>query len=84
MKRGLPSVRMFRGNTEIPAIEPGNRGLNYGDGLFETVRVHRGELPLWPRHAARLRDGAERLGIALPPPGFVETRIAELAAPTTE
>ena len=47
-------------------ISANDRGLNYGDGLFETIAVvdHR---PLhWERHLNRLRDGAYRLGIAPP------------------
>lgn len=43
-----------------------DRGLAYGDGLFETMRAHRGTLPWWPRHRARLTAGAGRLGITLP------------------
>src|SRR5690554_5854709 len=41
-----------------------DRGLNYGDGLFETVRVVHGRAPLWPRHRERLQQGAARLGIS--------------------
>ena len=74
------SARLFRGGEEIAAVDPANRGLNYGDGLFETMRVHRGGLPLWPRHLARLGEGARRLGIALPPIGSVEARIADAIA----
>lgn len=41
-----------------------DRGLAYGDGLFETLRVTaQGTVPLWPRHRARLQAGAARLGI---------------------
>jgi 4-amino-4-deoxychorismate lyase len=43
-----------------------DRGLLYGDGLFETLRVVQGRAPLWPRHMRRLKDGCARLG--LPPP----------------
>ena len=43
-----------------------DRGLAYGDGLFETMRAHGGRLPWWPRHRARLAEGAARLGIAMP------------------
>ena len=71
---------LFRGLARVDTVPLANRGLHYGDGLFETLRVHRGEVPLWPRHLARLRDGAARLGIAVPEPAFVEARIAELTA----
>jgi 4-amino-4-deoxychorismate lyase len=39
------------------------RGLQFGDGLFETMRVAQGRLPLWDYHRARLFSGAKRLGI---------------------
>ncbi|MDV3256132.1 MAG: aminodeoxychorismate lyase [Lysobacter sp.] len=49
------------------SVPPGDRGLAYGDSLFETMRAHRGEVPWWDAHWARLRHGSGRLGIALPP-----------------
>ncbi len=45
-----------------------DRGLQYGDGLFETLAVRGGEPLLWERHLIRLGKGCERLGIALPEP----------------
>ena len=74
------SARIFSGEREAAGIDPANRGLAYGDGLFETMRVHHGEWPLWPRHLARLREGAKRLGIALPATGFLEARMTETIA----
>lgn len=71
---------LFRGLARVDGVSAANRGLQYGDGVFETLRVHRGTLPLWPRHLARLREGAARLGIAVPEPVFVEARIAEQVA----
>jgi 4-amino-4-deoxychorismate lyase len=50
--------------TQVSATD---RGLNYGDGLFETMRVHRGRVCLLERHLARLRESCRR--IALPYPG---------------
>ncbi|MFM9271334.1 aminodeoxychorismate lyase [Halomonas elongata] len=43
-----------------------DRGLAYGDGLFETVLVRDGVATLWEAHMARLARGCERLGIAMP------------------
>ena len=74
------NVRVFRGEHEIAAIDLANRGMAYGDGLFETMRVHHGGLPLWPRHLARLRQGAARLGIALPSVDAIEAGIADAIA----
>ena len=71
---------IYVGDTCVDAVFIANRGLNYGDGVFETVRVHRGALPMWPRHLARLSEGAMRLGIAIPEVDFIEARIADMAS----
>lgn len=42
-----------------------DRGLLYGDGLFETVLVVHGKPFRWPQHLRRLRKGATFLGIRL-------------------
>lgn len=42
-----------------------DRGLAYGDGLFETCRIYAGQIPLWRLHRERLVEGAHRLGIPL-------------------
>lgn len=41
-----------------------NRGLAYGDGLFETIAVKAGRPSLLDRHMQRLQLGCDRLGIA--------------------
>jgi len=38
-----------------------DRAVHYGDGLFETMRVVDGKIPLLPRHIDRLEEGAARL-----------------------
>ncbi|GLQ87005.1 aminodeoxychorismate lyase [Dyella flagellata] len=43
-----------------------DRGLSYGDGLFETIRFEQGAAPLWARHMQRLVAGCERLRIPQP------------------
>jgi len=43
-----------------------DRGLQYGDGLFETIEVHNGECPHWQRHIQRLLRGCALLGINAP------------------
>lgn len=42
-----------------------DRGLAYGDGLFETMRVVRGRIPLLALHLARVQAGAHRLRLLL-------------------
>lgn len=44
-----------------------DRGLAYGDGLFETVAVRAGRMPLLERHLLRLGEGARRLALPLDP-----------------
>ncbi len=43
-----------------------DRGLHYGDGLFETLRVVDGVAPLWDWHRERLLAGCARLGLPAP------------------
>lgn len=71
------TARIFIGETSVDAVASSDRGLAYGDGVFETMRVHAGTLPLWPRHRARLLDGAGRLGLVLPPVDVIEAHTHE-------
>ncbi len=47
-------------------ISARDRGLHYGDGLFETIAVNEGRALAWDRHIARLQSGCYRLGIECP------------------
>ena len=47
-------------------IDPADRGLLLGDGLFETLRSHDGRIAGLAAHLERLRRGAEVLGLPLP------------------
>lgn len=47
-------------------VRADDRGLLYGDGLFETILFVRGEAPLWPRHMTRLLEGCTRLRLPMP------------------
>ena len=42
-----------------------DRGLQFGDGLFETMLLHRGKVQLLELHLERLLEGARRLHIVL-------------------
>ncbi len=74
------AVRVYRGLSPVPAVDAGDRGLAYGDGLFETMRVARGRLPWWPAHHARLARGAAALGLVAPPRDWLEAGLAALLA----
>src|SRR5258705_335330 len=43
-----------------------DRSFLYGDGLFETVRVYRGNLFRWTQHFERLARGADFLKLHVP------------------
>lgn len=58
---------MLVNGVETEQISATDRGLQYGDGLFETIAVVDGKLEFWGRHMARLQRGAEKLSIPLPP-----------------
>lgn len=51
---------------QLESISLLDRGLQYGDGLFETISLIKGSIPFWDKHYARLRQGCERLGLTLP------------------
>lgn len=56
-------------NSEVRSqVEVDDRGLAYGDGLFETLAVRGGRPCCWLDHLDRLALGALRLGIPLPSP----------------
>lgn len=57
---------VLEGDAVVDGVSPFNRGLAYGDGLFETMRVKSGGIPLLPFHWRRLQQGLGRLGISEP------------------
>ncbi len=59
----------------IETIAVNDRGLAYGDGLFETIAYVNDELHNWQRHWQRLQMGAERLALDLPEETFVIKQI---------
>lgn len=74
------TIACFVGSTRVGSVGASNRGLAYGDGVFETMRIHHGELPLWPHHLARLLGGADRLGLCVPDVEFLRTQCKTMIA----
>ncbi|MEP6632585.1 MAG: aminodeoxychorismate lyase [Luteimonas sp.] len=70
--------RLFEGERRIDALPVGNRGLAYGDGIFETMRAHGGCVVWWDAHWARLETGAQRLRLQLPARRLVEAELDAL------
>ncbi|MEX2130211.1 MAG: aminodeoxychorismate lyase [Pseudohongiellaceae bacterium] len=52
-------------------ISINDRGLLYGDGLFETIRVIQGRPVLWKKHFQRLLRGCSALSIDISPDNVV-------------
>lgn len=49
----------------VAGLPSNDRGFLYGDGLFETMRVSSGQIPLLDFHIERLLRGCSRLAIAV-------------------
>ncbi len=78
-ERAANAFRVFIGDDavmedRIGAVLAESRGFAYGDGVFETMRAHRGTIHWWLAHWARLARGAQRLGIPLPTQTRVEAQ----------
>ena len=57
------------------ALDWQERGLHYGDGLFETLLKKEGVIPFWEDHYQRLYDGCRRLQIVLPEESWIAEKI---------
>lgn len=77
MSAANPDVTLIDG-VPVGTIPAADRGLQYGDGLFETIAVVEGRPRLWERHVERLRAGCERLAIPMPPEGQLAEEASRL------
>jgi 4-amino-4-deoxychorismate lyase len=62
------------------SIEVRDRGLQYGDGLFETMRVRRAGIRLLDFHLQRLYAGCSRLKIPRPSESSLRNELQRIAA----
>jgi len=60
-----------------------DRGFQYGDGLFETIKLADGVLEFWNRHMARLLAGCARLHIPAPDVTLLRGEAQKLCAGAT-
>lgn len=60
------------------AVDPGDRGLAYGDGLFETMAVLDGNIRRLDLHLDRLTTGCRRLSITAPDPDAILSDLDKL------
>ena len=66
-----------RSRTTIEALD---RGLQYGDGIFETMRVQRHRIRLLDLHLDRLYRSCRRLKIGAPEPALLQRELQRMAA----
>ena len=74
------SARVLREGRVRLWLEPEDRGLAYGDGVFETMLVHRGQAVWWEEHWQRLLLGAARLGLPVPDHAEVRREAMDMVA----
>jgi 4-amino-4-deoxychorismate lyase len=65
------------------AVSVLDRGLHYGDGLFETIACENGRPRLLARHLQRLASGCERLGLITSDTAALASEVRALAAGTS-
>lgn len=68
-------------DNRIPVTD---RGLQYGDGVFETLAFRQGELEFLEAHLDRLQRGCERLRIPFSDVGTLKLELATVCAQTAE
>jgi len=77
----VPQVVWVNGQPD-GELSPIERGLHYGDGLFETIATLEGRPRLLDLHLERLKGGCARLGIEFPAPDELRREILSVAAGT--
>ncbi len=58
--------RIWVNGRETPFLQATDRGVLYGDGLFETILVRNGKAPLLDRHLTRILNDGGKLGLPIP------------------
>jgi branched-chain amino acid aminotransferase len=68
---------------DLPGISIDSRAIRYGEGIFETIRMHNGKMPLFKLHMDRLFSGLQTLQLRPLPyvsPEKIEQQINLLVA----
>ena len=74
------TARVLVNGAMVAHVAADDRGVSYGDGLFETVLFVDGRAPLWPRHMARLAAGCGRLRLPMADPELLAHEAAQACA----
>lgn len=75
----MPVICLVNGVEGI-GLDPLDRGLQYGDGVFRTLRVVHGQPRWWVEHLASLAADAARLALDFPEASLWRADLAKLAA----
>lgn len=70
--------RRLVNGVEGAGISADDRGLQYGDGLFETMAAANGKVRRLAQHIARLAEGCHRLGMPVPATDIIEAECARV------
>jgi 4-amino-4-deoxychorismate lyase len=73
-------MRILVDGREGGGVDPLDRGLHYGDGLFETIAVLGGRPRLLEWHLERLCEGTRRLGFPAPDIRLLRSEICEASS----
>ncbi len=73
-------IRSFVNGAPGDQVSILDRGLQFGDGLFETIAVVDNKPCLWEYHVQRMQADCGRLGIAAPDAGLLEQEARTLIA----
>jgi 4-amino-4-deoxychorismate lyase len=68
-------------NGQRTGVDPADRGLAYGDGVFETMGASGGRVRWFDWHFERLEEGCRRLRIPAPSRAIIEHEIAAHSPP---
>ena len=80
----VPEVTLINGRlSPASGVSPYDRGLQFGDGLFETIACRRGLPRFLPWHLERLSLGCMRLAFPPHDPGELRDEIRTLAQETS-
>ena len=74
------SPRSWINGVELANLDTADRGLHYGDGLFETLAVFNANPPWFEAHYHRLVAGCERLAIPQPDKRVLLQEVKQAAA----
>jgi 4-amino-4-deoxychorismate lyase len=65
------------------SLSVNDRGLSFGDGVFETIRIWKSVIPFWSDHFSRLQRGLAVLGITTPE-SFEDSLLKDVASLISE